>query len=71
MSASRLLKGVGSLYHPERLMFGAHCMALRCHVCDDWALFKEVEVKKWRIAELYGLFNESSHLEIYPERCSV
>jgi len=46
-------------------------MALRCHVCDDWALFKEVEVKKWRIAELYGLFNESSHLEIYIERCSV
>jgi len=71
MLASRLLKGVGSLYHLERLMLGAHCMALRCHVCDDWALFKEVEVKKWRIAELYGLFNESSYLEIYIERCSV
>jgi len=71
MSASRLPRGAGGLYHPKRLMFEAHCVALRCHVCDGWAFFKEVEVRSWWIAELYDPFNESSHVKIYPERRSV
>lgn len=45
--ASGLLRGAGSLNYLERLMLGAYCLALRCHVCDDGALFREVEVKAW------------------------
>jgi len=47
LSASGFLRGAGSLNHPERLMLGADCLALRCHVCDNGALFREVDVKAW------------------------